>query len=128
MHTPSLAEMIKSGRRMVVLTDRGAEASSGLLPMWDHAFDTPFAAESKDDLVCDLGRGEPDHALFIFNHFLTAPLASPELAETINHNPTFLDRARACWDQTRHMPNFITVDFYSIGDVLEVAQSLNDEF
>ena len=123
---PSLAEMIKAGRRMVVLTDRGADASAGLLPMWDHAFDTPFAAESKDDLVCDLGRGNSDNALFIFNHFLTAPLASPELAETINYNPFFLERVRSCTDQTGRSPNFLTVDFYSLGDVLTVVQTLND--
>ena len=124
---PSLAEMIAAGRRLVVLTEQGADASVGLLPMWTHAFDTPFAAQTKEDLVCDLGRGDAANALFIFNHFLTAPLASPDLAETINHNPFFLERARACQERAGRIANFLTVDFYSIGDVLSVAQTLNTE-
>ncbi len=122
---PSLTEMIDAGRRLVVLTDRGADPSIGLLPVWEHAFETPFAAQSKDDLVCELGRGDAGNALFIFNHFLTAPLASEALAETINHNPFLLERSRDCQAARGQIPNFVTVDFYSIGDVIAVTSALN---
>ncbi len=122
---PSLGDMIDRGQRLVVLTDQGADPSIGIMPVWQHAFETPFAARSKDELRCELGRGEAGNALFIFNHFLTAPIATEALAETINHNPFLLQRSRDCQATIGQIPNFVTVDFYSIGDLLAVTATLN---
>lgn len=122
---PTLATMIAADRRLVVLTDRGAAPEFGILAIWEHAFDTPFAAESSDDLGCDLGRGDAAHPLFILNHFLTAPLALPQLAETVNFNPFLTERATACAVALGHIPNFVALDFYSLGDGLAAVNALN---
>ena len=50
---------------------------------------------------------------------------SPTLAEQINHNPLFIDRANACAAANAALPNFVTVDFYNIGDTLAVVDALN---
>ena len=72
-----------------------------------------------------MGRGDPANALFIFNHFLTAPTADVTLAEQVNHDPFFIDRAQACSAQMGDLPNFVTVDFYTTGDLFEVVKTLN---
>jgi hypothetical protein len=122
---PSLQAMIDSKRRLVVLTDSGETPDRGILPVWEHAFDTPYAAQTPEDLSCELGRGGAANALFIFNNFLTAPLPAPELAETVNFNPFLLERAKRCGDARAHLPNFITIDFYNLGDAAEVVDALN---
>lgn len=121
---PTLGEMIARDERLVVLSDDGGYPS-WYMNVWDHAFETPFAAKTLDDLVCETNRGSVDNPLFILNHFLTAPLADESLAEQVNHNPFFMDRARACQDKLGRLPNFPTVDFYSIGDLLDVTVTLN---
>ena len=122
---PALEEMIDSGRRLVVFTDHQSETYPWLHRTWDHCFDTDWAAETLDDFSCDRLRGSADNPLFILNHFLTAPIAFPHLAEQANANPGFIERAQDCMAVHDTIPNFVTVDFYSIGDVFDVVDSLN---
>lgn len=122
---PTLQELIDADTRVVLFTDSEAGAFDGLLDVWDEAWEVPFSAQSPDDFVCTPGRGSPSNALWIFNHFLTAPLASEPLAEMVNHNPEFGARVDACMTDTGDFPNFITVDFYEIGDTLAITDRLN---
>ena len=122
---PTLRAMIESGRRMVVFT----ESPDVSLPWYHHAYthgwDNPFHAESPAELVCTPGRGSPDNDVFILNHFLTAPVAMRSLAEMINHDPFFLEQARRCEAEAGQLPNFVTVDFYEVGDLFAVVDALN---
>jgi hypothetical protein len=122
---PKLGEMIDQNRRLVALTDDPAGAPAYYHHVWDYAWDTPYAAQTKDDLKCEVGRGDARNALFIFNHFLTSPTADKKLADQVNHNPFFIERAQSCAAQTGDLPNFVTVDFYDVGDVLDVTRTLN---
>ncbi|MCP5069365.1 MAG: hypothetical protein GY946_22600 [bacterium] len=47
------------------------------------------------------------------------------MGEEVNANPFFLDEARDCERSTGMPPNFVTVDFYSIGDIFAVVDALN---
>ena len=38
-----------------------------------------------------------------------------------------LDRARRCMRESGHLPNFVAVDFYDVGDVFAVVDALNQE-
>lgn len=122
---PTLAELIEKDERLVALTDDPAGTPPYYHHVWDYAWDTPYAAEAPEDLKCEVGRGDPANPLFIFNHFLTKPTADVTLAEQVNHNPFFLDRAQACSAQTGDLPNFVTVDFYTTGDLFDVVDALN---
>lgn len=122
---PTLGELIDKDERLVALTDDPAGTPPYYHHVWDYAWDTPYAAETPADLKCEVGRGDPANALFIFNHFLTAPTADVTLAEQVNHDPFFLDRAQACSAQMGDLPNFVTVDFYTTGDLFEVVKTLN---
>lgn len=122
---PTLRELIDSDQRLVVLTDREGGAYDWYMDVWQHAFETPFAAATTADFTCAPGRGDPDHPLFIFNHFLTDPLARPDLAPTVNADPFLVDRARECMQARGTLPNFVTIDFYDQGDVFEAVRTLN---
>lgn len=122
---PTLGAMIDSGRRLVVFSDR----DRGVIPwyhyIWDFAFETHFSNERPEDFSCAPNRGDPSSSLFILNHFLTRTVGAPRLAEMVNHNPLFIDRARQCMEASQRLANFVTVDFYDIGDVFEVVAELN---
>jgi len=122
---PTLREMVTSGRRMVVLTQR-ADVTE---PWHHHAYtvgwDNPYAAEAPEDLSCRPNRGDADNDLFILNHFLTAPVAMRSLAVMVNHQPLFGDQVARCEAEAGQLPNFVTVDFYEVGDLFEVVDALN---
>lgn len=122
---PTLEEMIAANQRLVVFTDRDRGALPWYLYVWDYAFETPFSFEKPSDLSCNPNRGSPDNSLFILNHFLTRGVGHPNLAKQINFNPLFRERALECGAANDRLPNFVTVDFYDIGDVLNVVTELN---
>lgn len=123
---PTLREMIARDQRVVVFTDREGGARPWYLNVWAHAWETPFSARTPSELdTCMMNRGDRANPLFIFNHFLTNPLASRELAMMVNPNPFLLARAQRCQRETGALPNFITVDYYDIGDALSVTRTLN---
>jgi hypothetical protein len=123
---PTLRELIAADERVIVFTDDRARTLPWHLYTYDWAWENPYAARSADELSCAEDRGARDRSLWVFNHFLTSPLASPELADMINHDPFFTSRVEGCrTDAGGDLPNFVTVDFYDLGDVLQVVDALN---
>ncbi len=122
---PTLGEMVRAGRRLVVLTDRDGGRRPWLHDVWDYAQETPFSATEPPQLSCAPNRGRSANTLFIFNHFLTQLSGFPHLARQVNFNPFLLERARACAASRGRLPNFVTVDFYEIGDVAATVEALN---
>ncbi len=122
---PTLSAMIESGKRLVVFSDRDQGERPWYLYVWDYAFETPYSFVHPQDFVCTPNRGDPSHSLFILNHFLTRPTGSINLARRVNFNPLFMDRALQCMHEDERLPNFVTVDFYELGDLLDVVDELN---
>lgn len=122
---PTLRDLIAADTRLVVFTDDSGASLPWHHYVWSHAWETHFSAAAPEDFSCDPNRGSTSNPLFIFNHFLTNPFASPALADMVNHNPFFLDRAEQCQAESSDLPNFVTVDFEDIGDLYEVVRSLN---
>lgn len=122
---PTLRAMIESGRRMVVFTESAAVSLPWHHHAYAYAWDNDYANETPDDLDCAPNRGTGDEPVFILNHFLTAPVAMRSLAEMINHDPFFTDRVEACRTERGQLPNFVTVDFYEVGDLFSVVDALN---
>ncbi len=122
---PTLRAMIEANRRLVVFTDRQGGTYPWYHHVWSYAFETHYSFATPADLSCTPNRGSTSNSLFILNHFLTQVFGSPQLASQINFNPLFIDRARSCGEQNAALPNFVTVDFYDIGDGLRVVDELN---
>lgn len=123
---PTLRTLIDDDERVIVFTDDRGVRADWHLYTYDWAWENPYAARTPEDLSCAQDRGSRARPLWVFNHFLTSPVASPELAEMINHDPFFTDRVAACRaDAAGDLPNFVTVDFYDLGDVFDVVDALN---
>ncbi len=123
---PTVNAMVDANRRLVVLTDREGGAAPWYMPVWDHAQENPYEARTPADLSCAMNRGRATNPLFILNHFLTNPLASPELARTVNFNPVLRDHADRCQRERMRRANFVTLDFVDLGDGLAVTRALNE--
>jgi hypothetical protein len=122
---PTLRELIGAGERLIVFTDDSAVSLPWHHYVWDFAWETHFSFQQPDDFSCNINRGSMSNRLFILNHFLTNLIGSPTLADMVNHNPLFIDRAEQCQAESGRLPNFVTVDFYDIGDLFNVVDSLN---
>jgi hypothetical protein len=122
---PTLRELIEADTRLIVFTDR----SNATLPwhhyVWHHAWETHYSFQNASQFSCNRNRGSLSNPLFILNHFLTNFIGSPALANQVNHNPLFINRALQCQTESGRLPNFVTVDFYNIGDVFYVVDALN---
>jgi len=132
---PTLAEMVKSGQRLVVM----AENDAGDVPWYHLAYakglqETPFrfrtaaalTEESQVAASCRPNRGQASAPLFLLNHWVdTTPAPRPSLAAIVNERAVLLGRARRC-ERIRHrLPNLVAVDFYRRGDLLGVVDELN---
>jgi hypothetical protein len=127
---PTLQQMINSGKRLVFFSDHN-NAQPGqhwYHYMWNYAVETDFANNALSDFSCDFNRGNANNDLFILNHFATDPTLGTgrtDLSEAANEFSYFYNRALQCWDENGKFPNFPTVDFYELGNTLEVVDSLN---
>ena len=131
---PTLQEMIDLDKRIVLFSDNEVEnPPSWFHFLWGHAVETHFSNESIDDFSCNLNRGEEQNSLFILNHFITNFLLVIsnleiyyEQVEEVNSNPYFINRVYDCALEVDKFPNFITVDFYDVGDCMQVVNILNE--
>ena len=127
---PTLQSMIDNDNRLVIFSDVDDANSSQdwYHYVWDHAVETHYSVATINDFTCDFNRGDSLNDLFIFNHFVTdATLGYGLYAESndVNSNPFFITRALDCQNQTNKLPNFVTVDYYELGDGLAVVDQLN---
>lgn len=124
---PTLREMIRVDRRLVIFSDREDDAPAWYHAMDDFVYGTRWDFEAPEDLDCTLDSSPIPHGLLEITHVLTNPVSDPDNAELINHNPFLRDRIDRCIAELGRKPTMISVDFYSIGDILTVVRDLNLE-
>jgi hypothetical protein len=127
---PTLQNMINNNSRLVIFTDvdDASSSQSWYHYVWDYAVETHYSVGNINDFTCDFNRGNPLNDLFILNHFVTDATLGYGLydeSDDVNANPFFINRALDCQNQTNKFPNFVTVDYYELGDGLAVVDQLN---
>ena len=124
---PTLAEMVTSGRRLVVMTEEGSGASTApwLRNAFDLTQDTPFTFDSAADFSCEPNRGGEDAPLLLVNHWLSGFDSIVSAAEQVNVAEVLGARVRQCEAERTMLPNFVGVNYYDIGDVAAVVDDLN---
>jgi hypothetical protein len=123
---PTLSEMIATGKRLVVFADRSdAESYEGFHRMWNHIVDVNYDHQSTATFDCTFDRGNPNGSFFLLNHFLTNITPQAGSAAQTNAYDLLYDRTLNCWQANSKRPNFVMVDFYATGDVVQVVDSLN---
>ena len=79
-------------------------------------------------MSCARNRGAASNPLFLVNNWInTDPAAKPSNAARVNARGFLLNRARQCARERELVPNLIAVDFYREGDLLGVAEELNED-
>lgn len=95
-----------------------------LIPTAGHVYGTGWSYDTPEELDCTV-QGEPfEHGLYEVTHVLTNPIASPENAELINHEPVIGDHVDQCLEEVGFIHQ-LSVDYYSVGDTLAVVERLN---
>eukprot|EP00928_Gymnodinium_smaydae_P039062 TRINITY_DN26775_c0_g1_i1.p1 TRINITY_DN26775_c0_g1~~TRINITY_DN26775_c0_g1_i1.p1 ORF type:complete len:1521 (-),score=239.74 TRINITY_DN26775_c0_g1_i1:182-4744(-) len=70
--------------------------------------------------------GGEQHRLVILNHFVSNPLPHLASAPEANSRDRLQNRSLRCRSEWHHQINFPTVDFWSVGDVVDITNTLND--
>ena len=124
---PTLGEMIMSGQRVVVTAEALGPPPAWYHHVWDVAWDTGYSWYSTDEMNCDLNRGALDNDLFLVNHWVSTQLDTPDKSKAADTNAyeTLVARLEACQTERGHIPNFVAVDWYHIGDLFRAVDHIN---
>jgi hypothetical protein len=123
---PTLGELIAANQRLIVFIESGQGGVPWLHGTTEVIQETPYTFRTPEDFSCRPNRGGTAGSLFLINHWIeTTPAPRASNAAIVNAYDFLLRRARACQRERRRIPNIISVDFYSVGDVVRVANTLN---
>lgn len=124
---PSLGEMITSGRRLVVMLEAGSGGADAawLVNGFEFTQDTPYTFPTVGSFSCEPNRGNADAPLFLLNHWLANFDSLVTDARLVNDREVLLARAEQCQTDRGQIPNFVAVNFVSIGHVHDVVDALN---
>ena len=122
---PTLREMIEANRRLLVMAENDGSGPDWYHPGFEFTQETPYSFGSPAEFSCEPNRGRPDSRLFLLNHWIEGVMPSPADAEAVNRYEVLLRRALLCESRRGLVPNLLAVNFYSLGDVLRVADTLN---
>jgi hypothetical protein len=123
---PTLGQLVASNQRLIVFIESGQSGVGWLHGTVGEIQETPYSFHKLEDFSCRPNRGGTQGSLFLINHWIeTTPAPRASNAEIVNAYDFLLRRARACQRERRHIPNIISVDFYSVGDLVRVANTLN---
>jgi hypothetical protein len=124
---PTLGEMIRSGRRLVVMLEEGDGGTSApwLVNGFEYTQDTPYTFPTVDSFSCDHNRGPADAPLLLLNHWLSGFSSLVSDAQLVNAVDVLLPRAQQCEQERATLPNFVAVNYVALGDVYQVVDALN---
>jgi hypothetical protein len=123
---PTLGELVAANQRVIVFIESGQSDVPWLHGTAGVIQETPYSFRKLEDFSCRPNRGGTTGSLFLINHWIeTTPAPRASNAAIVNAYDFLLRRARDCQRERGHIPNIISVDFYSVGDVVRVANTLN---
>ena len=100
---------------------------------FEFVFETQWNATGLEGLMdfnatCVRTRGRKNSAFMLSNHFATNSLGLPEqdIAEEVNLAVNIKNRTDACTEMLERQTNLLVVDYWSIGDTLQVVQEYNE--
>lgn len=76
-------------------------------------------------MSCAPNRGGTGKQLFLMNNWIQRDAPSRSDAGTVNATQFLVDRAHRCTAQRGNAPNFVAVDFSTIGGLTDAVDELN---
>ncbi len=123
---PTLGDLVRSDRRLIVFSEGEAGAPPWYMPAWSFIQDTPLGAEKPAEFSCRISRGDADSPLLLVNHWVDTFPPNPRRNHEIGG--AFLTRRlQRCERERGMMVNLIGVDFYDRSGVVAAARTLNEQ-
>ncbi|CAK7233847.1 hypothetical protein SBRCBS47491_008750 [Sporothrix bragantina] len=136
---PTLAEMISSGKRLVVFMDYHADTAqvNYILDEFTYLYETPYDTTDPKFAECTIDRPPGASAsgrMGLVNHFLDVELdlfgeviLIPDTikAGTTNSISSITAQTNLCVNAYGRQPNFVLLDFISIGQAIAAQNQLN---
>jgi len=124
---PTLAEMVAANTRLLVTAEFSGPPPAWYHHAWDLFQDTHYAFEDIESMHCEPYRGSADNPLFLMNHWIVGPLglSIESDAEQANQAEVLWAQIERCRELRGIRPNLLAVDFYGVGDLIEVVAELN---
>lgn len=123
---PTLGTLIDRNERLVVFAENAGPPPAWYANAFEAMQETPFLFLSPDEFSCSPNRGVADATLFQMNHWVQRIAPDRVDSARVNQLDVLVDRARQCAQERGQLPNYLAVNFYNIGDVVEAANVLND--
>jgi len=122
---PTLGEMIRADKRLLVFTENRAEGVPWLNYGFEWVQDTPLKAERPQDLNCRPSRGTEDSPILMLNHWIDR-FPPPLSGNRQILRERFLTRQIRRCERQRQMPaSFVAADYYDQGALVNVARRIN---
>jgi hypothetical protein len=123
---PTLGTLVRTGQRLIVLSEHQGDSTSWYYPAYDLMQETPYTFHKPADFSCRPNRGGAKNPLLLMNHWIeTTPAPRPSNAVLVNTQDMLVTRARECRRLRGRLPNVLAVDFAGIGDVVGASEVLN---
>ena len=123
---PTLGEMVQTGQRVLVVAENNASGVAWYHQAFEIFQETPYHTTDAAQFSCEPNRGGTRGSLLLVNHWVVKPPTSgPSDAAVVNAYDFLLDRVRRCQEARGKTANLIAVDFFDIGDLLRVTDTLN---
>jgi hypothetical protein len=132
---PTLREMVRKDRRVVMLAERDAGSvrwyheayAEGILQETPYTWPAPgnLTDPAQWEASCRPNRGGTTGSLFLMNHW-SPPLApTPATSALVNAAGVIEGRARTCARVRGRLPTIVAVDMFPAGGLLEAVRRLN---
>lgn len=123
---PTLGDLVRADRRLIVFTEGRGGAPPWLMPAWTYFQDTPLGATKPGQFSCRRKRGDADSPLLLVNHWIDSFPPSPRGNREIA-GAFLTSRLERCARERGMTPNLVAVDFYDRSGVVEAARALNEQ-
>lgn len=120
----TLLDLVDAGTPLLVFGERQDGDPPWFLNLSDHTYRTGWEYLTPEELDCAPADPVVAGGLYEIVHVLTNPLANPDNAEAINHEPVIGEHLSRCNAEVAFV-NQISVDYYSIGDGLDAVAAAN---
>jgi hypothetical protein len=122
---PTLREMIDSGQRLIIMAENEGPPPTWYDNVWNVTEETPYTFIFPEQFSCEPNRGGTGQPFFLLNHWIQRGSPNRVDAAIVNDYDFLLARAQQCAAERGQIPNFVAVNFYSQGDLLNVVNTLN---
>ena len=123
---PTLRQLIRSGKRVLVFTEREPSGQYAWnMEGFAYVQDTPLGAKKPSELQCARSRGSADSPLLMLNNWIDRFPPPLSANRAVLRRSFIVGRARRCRRERKMLPNLIASDFYDQGHLVDAVRQLN---